>query len=125
MYIEVSLSLHDLSVVDDIVCTTAMRLKWQKNASDRLIHTLDNLRTRLPFQVGNTICTVFHLSRGPRNGALDPWSLNLRFWGAPIFSPEAPKPLLLKGFGAIWGKNLGRPKRGSNDHGSNAPFSAL
>ena len=27
------------------------------------------------------------------NGALDPWSLNLRFWGAPIFSPEAPKPL--------------------------------
>ena len=27
------------------------------------------------------------------NGALDPWSLNLRFWGAPIFNPEAPKPL--------------------------------
>ena len=27
------------------------------------------------------------------NGALDPWSLNLRFWGAPIFSLEAPRPL--------------------------------
>ena len=24
------------------------------------------------------------------NGALDPWSLNLRFWGAPFLSPEAP-----------------------------------
>ena len=58
------------------------------------------------------------------NGVLDGWSLNLRFWGAPIFSPEAPT-LILKDFGAIWGKNLGRPKRRSNDHGSNAPFSAL
>ena len=34
--------------VEDIVCTTAMRLKWQKNASDRLICTLDTLRARLP-----------------------------------------------------------------------------
>ena len=59
------------------------------------------------------------------NGALDPWSSNLRFWGAPIFSPEEPKPLILKGFGTIWGKNLGRPKRISNDHGSKAPFQAL
>ena len=38
---------------------------------------------------------------GRYNGALDPWSLSLRFWGAPIFSPEDPKPLFLKGFGAI------------------------
>ena len=41
------------------------------------------------------------------NGALDPWSLNLRFWGAPIFSPEASKPLFWRvseRFGAnIWG----------------------
>ena len=27
------------------------------------------------------------------HGALDPWWLNLRFWGAPIFSLETPKPL--------------------------------
>ena len=35
------------------------------------------------------------------------WLLNLRFWGAPIFSSEAPKPLslrILERFGAkIWG----------------------
>ena len=35
---------------------------------------------------------VFHSQRA-ENGALDPWSLDLCFWGAPIFSPEAPKPL--------------------------------
>ena len=29
---------------DDIVCTTAMRLKWQKRASSRLVHSLDTLR---------------------------------------------------------------------------------
>ena len=55
------------------------------------------------------------------NGALDPWSLDLRFWGAPIFSPFWG-PFFLKGFAAIWSKNLGYPKRRSNDH---APFSAL
>ena len=38
------------------------------------------------------------------------WSLNLRFWGAPIFSPEAPtKNLILKGFRSNLGQNLGRP----------------
>ena len=43
-----------MTSVEDIVCTTAMRLKWQKSASDRLTHTLNTLRARLPFQVGNT-----------------------------------------------------------------------
>ena len=47
------------------------------------------------------------LNQRAEDGALDPWSLNLRFWGAPIFSPEAPKPLfwrVLERFGAkIWG----------------------
>ena len=47
------------------------------------------------------------------------------FLGHPDFQSRGPETLILKGFGAIWGKNLGRPKRRSNDHGSNAPFSAL
>ena len=48
-----------MTSVEDIVCTTAMRLKWQKSASDRLIHTLDTLRARLLFQAGNTKSAVF------------------------------------------------------------------
>ena len=36
------------------MCTATSWLKWQKSASDRLIHTLDTLRARLPFQAGNT-----------------------------------------------------------------------
>ena len=47
------------------------------------------------------------------------------FWGRPGFQSRGPKILILKGLGAIWGKNLGHPKRRSSDHGSNAPFSAL
>ena len=46
------------------------------------------------------------------------------FLGHPAFHSRGPKTFILKGFGAIWGKNLGRPNRRSND-GSNAPFSAL
>ena len=71
-------------------------------------------------------------SQRAENGALHPWSLNLRFWSAPIFAvfsaqraqnpyfegfrsdlgqtsgaPRGLKTLILKGFGAIWGKNLG------------------
>ena len=33
------------------------------------------------------------------------------FLGRPDFQSRGPKTLILKGFGAIWGKNLGRPKR--------------
>ena len=58
------------------------------------------------------------------NGTLDPSSLDLRFWGAPIFSPEDPKPCF-EVFSSEWGKNLGRPRHRSNDDGSKAPFSAL
>ena len=47
------------------------------------------------------------------------------FLWRPNFQSKGPKTLVLKGFGAIWGEYLGRPKRRSNDHGSNAPFSAL
>ena len=32
------------------------------------------------------------------------------FWGRPDFQSRGLKTLTLKGFGAIWGKNLGRPK---------------
>ena len=46
------------------------------------------------------------------------------FW-APRFSVQRPKTLILKGFGAISGKNLGRPKRRSNDHGSNARWGCV
>ena len=42
---------------------------------------------------------------------VDPSSLDLRFWGAPIFSPEGPKTLILKGFGAIWGQTPGAPQK--------------
>ena len=37
------------------------------------------------------------------NGALDPSRLDPRFWGAPIFSPEAPKPLFLRVLEKLWG----------------------
>ena len=47
------------------------------------------------------------------------------FLGRPDFQSRDPQILILKGFAAIWGKKLGRPKRRSNDNGSNAPFSAL
>ena len=33
----------------------------------------------------------------------------MRFWRAPIFSLEAPKPLFKRGFGAIWAKIWGAP----------------
>ena len=65
------------------------------------------------------------LTQRAEHGALDPWSLNLRFLGRPDFQSRGPKTLILMGFGAIRGKNLGRPKRRSNDHGSNAPCSGL
>ena len=40
-----------------------------------------------PFVSSRTLkATVTRYMRA-ENGALDPWSLNLRFWGAPIFSP--------------------------------------
>ena len=45
-------------------------------------------------------------------------------FGAPRFSVQRPQNPHVKGFGAIWGKNLGRPKRRSSNHGSNAPLSA-
>ena len=41
------------------------------------------------------------------NGALDPWSLILRF-EAPRFSVQRPQTLIFNGFSAIWGKHLGR-----------------
>ena len=33
-----------------------------------------------------------------------------RFWGAPIFSPEVPKYLFLKGFGTS-GREIGAPQK--------------
>ena len=54
------------------------------------------------------------------NGALALSSLDQRF-GVPRFSVQRPPNP--KCFGAIWGKNLGRPKCRSNDDGSIAPFS--
>ena len=32
------------------------------------------------------------------------------FLGRPDFQSRGPQILILKGFGALWGKNLGRPK---------------
>ena len=43
------------------------------------------------------------------NSALDPWSLNLRFWGGPIFSPEAPNPYF-EGFRSDLGQKSGVPQ---------------
>ena len=42
------------------------------------------------------------------------------FLGRPNFQPRGPKTLILKGFGTIWGKNLGRQTQ-IQHHGSNAP----
>ena len=33
-----------------------------------------------------------------------------RFWGAPIFSPEVPKYLFLKGFWDLW-TEIGAPQK--------------
>ena len=69
------------------------------------------------------------LDQRAENGALDPphhpRSLNLLFWGAPIFfSPEAPK--FFEGFWRDLGQKSGAPQKSrSNGHGSNTPFSAL
>ena len=60
--------------------------------------------------------------RRAENGALDPWLLNLRFWGAPIFSPEAPKPLFWR-VSERFGQTSGAPS--ADPKGSNPPFSAL
>ena len=36
-----------------------------------------------------------------------------RFWGAPLFNPEAPKYLFLKGFGTS-GRKIGAPQKKPN-----------
>ena len=41
------------------------------------------------------------------------------FLGRPNSQARGPETLILKGFGSIWGKHLGCPKRRSDDHGSN------
>ena len=49
-----------------------------------------------------------------------------RFWGAPIFSPEVPKYLFLKGLGGFLDRKSGRPKNAKFNHdGSDPPFAAL
>ena len=46
------------------------------------------------------------------NGALDPWSLSLRLWGAPIFSPEGPNPLFWRVSERFEAKIWGAPNAG-------------
>ena len=75
--------------------------------SDTLAHpTAQNTACTAEIADQTSIVSAMNYQRA-ENGALDPWSLNLRFWGAPIFSPEDPKPLnsrVSERFGAnIWG----------------------
>ena len=48
--------------------------------------------------------------RGPQMGVQIRRGRIWRFWGAPIFSPEVPKYLFLKGFGAS-GRKIGAPQK--------------
>ena len=58
------------------------------------------------------------------NGALDPWSLDLPLGRPRFLPPNRSETIQNKGFGA--GLKIRAPqKRGFNDHGCNAPFSAL
>ena len=76
----------------------------------------NSLRTpRIAPAISNAISNTISFLKRAENGALDPWLLNLRCWGAPIFSPETPKPYF-EGFRSDSGRR-------SNDHGSNAPNS--
>ena len=66
-------------VVDDIVRAWPIWLKWQKRASNRVVHSLTPCATRLPFQVAkNTILRCYYLLlSGPsslqlKNGQLGP-----------------------------------------------------
>ena len=59
------------------------------------------------------------------NGALDPWSLDVRLGCPQIFAPNRSETLQNKGLGASGLKIRAPQKRRFNDHGSNAPFSAL
>ena len=64
--------------------------------------------------------------RGPQMGGQIRRGRIWRFWGAPIFSPEVPKYLFLKGFGGLWTENRGAPKNAKFNHdGSGPPFAAL
>ena len=49
-----------------------------------------------------------HFQRA-KNGALEPWSLDLRFWGAPI-SVQSPQNLDFEGFRSDLGQNSGAPQ---------------
>ena len=44
------------------------------------------------------------------NGALDPWSLDLRFGAPQIFAPNPFETLQNKGFWGLWTENRGTPK---------------
>ena len=70
------------------------------------------LRGRSQFRdFGAPICRFWgtRLIQRAENGALDPWPLNLRFWGAPIFSPEAPQTFF-EGFRSDLGEKSGAPQ---------------
>ena len=54
------------------------------------------------------------------NGGSDPSCRIWRFWGPPIFSPEVPKYLFLKGFGTP-GRNIGAPKNAKFNHDGSDP----
>ena len=70
------------------------------------------------------VCLTDHVSKG-RQWGVGSVVVESAFLGHPDFQCRGPKTLILKDFGAIWGKHLGCPKRRSNDHGSNSSFSAL
>ena len=53
--------------------------------------------------------TMFKV-RGPQMGGQISHGRIWRFWGAPIFSPEVPKYLFFKGFGASGRKIGAAPK---------------
>ena len=63
--------------------------------------------------------------RGPQMGGEIRRGWIWRFWGAPIFRPEAPNPFKI----GIWGPldwKSGRPKNAKSYHdGSDPPFAAL
>ena len=65
------------------------------------------IRTR-KLQDGKIVFGNFY-SFNRREWAMDPWSLNLRFWGAPIFSPEVPNPCF-EGFQSNLGQKSGAPQ---------------
>ena len=105
---------------------TQMRAKERKRKSAKERKEVPkSAKARYRVKIANNQVWNDQVCQRAKNGALDPWSLDLRLGYPNFFAPNRSETLQHKGLGAC-GLKIGAPeKRRFNDHGSNAPFSAL